>query len=363
MKKLRKLFVFMFAIILMPIMMLMVIFGGTGSNSHDDINSPASLSPYVESYRSYVTEVAENEDIKEYVALILAVMQVESNGQGTDPMQSSEGAFNKLYPNTPNGIKDPYYSITCGIKELKDCLKKASVSSAKDTEKIKVALAGYNFGPGFITWIERHGGKWSLELAQEYSDKMAKELGWSVYGDPPYVTKVLNYYMSNNTDYIIGDGDFVLPMKGATITSGFGHRDLNYDFADYHYGIDFDGGYGSNIYAPINARVYAISDQCDPDGGYLGNMCPMDNHANGGGNYVQLEVKYKGKLLYITMCHMSKIYVQKGQEVKQGEAVGAQGHSGNSTAAHLHFEIHEGTPNALGTMEGVIDPMGLMLGK
>ena len=60
---------------------------------------------------------------------------------------------------------------------------------------------------------------------------------------------------------------------------------------------------------------------------------------------------------------MPKVYVQKGQEVKQGEAVGAQGHSGNSTAAHLHFEIHEGTPNALGTMEGVIDPMGLMLGK
>lgn len=365
MKILRKFFISMFVFILLPCIMLMVVIGG-GSNSasNDTIFSPATLSPYVESYRSYVIDVAKQENMEEYVELILSVMQVESNGEGLDPMQASEGAYIKLYPKQPNGIRDPYYSIRCGIKELKNSLKESSVKSPDDLERIKVALAGYNFGTGFIYWIDERGGKWSLEASMEFSDIMAKKMGWNSYGDPPYANKVMNYYVkSSNDDFIIGEGDFIMPMKNAVITSEFGNRNLDYDFSNFHYGLDIDGGYGSNIYAPIRAKVYAVSNRCDPNGGYLGNTCPADNHANGGGNYVQLEVQYNGKLLYITMCHMATVYVSVGQEVKQGQAIGQQGHSGNSTASHLHFEVHEGTPNGLGSLDGVIDPMQLLLGK
>ncbi len=50
--------------------------------------------PPVRSYRSKVEPEAANYDMSDYVDLILALMMQESSGQGTDVMQSSEGAYN-----------------------------------------------------------------------------------------------------------------------------------------------------------------------------------------------------------------------------------------------------------------------------
>ena len=80
-----------------------------------------------ESYRSDVEQVAAKYDMSAYVDLILALMMQESSGQGTDVMQSSEGAYNTQYPQTPNGITDVDYSIACGIQELKYQAEKPSV--------------------------------------------------------------------------------------------------------------------------------------------------------------------------------------------------------------------------------------------
>ena len=78
--------------------------------------------------------------MSDYVDLILAVMMQESSGQGTDPMQSSEGAYNTRYPQQPNGITDPSYSISCGIQELKYALEKAVCTGPTDLSKIRLAL-------------------------------------------------------------------------------------------------------------------------------------------------------------------------------------------------------------------------------
>ena len=77
-----------------------------------------------EGYRSKVETEAANYDMSDYVDLILALMMQESSGQGTDVMQSSEGAYNTKYPQVPNGITDVDYSISCGIQELKYALNK-----------------------------------------------------------------------------------------------------------------------------------------------------------------------------------------------------------------------------------------------
>ena len=49
--------------------------------------------------------------MQEYVELVKAVMMQESGGQGNNPMQSSQGSFNTKYPQKPDGITDPEYSI------------------------------------------------------------------------------------------------------------------------------------------------------------------------------------------------------------------------------------------------------------
>ena len=61
-------------------------------------------------------------------------------------------------------------------------------------EHIKLALQGYNYGPGYITWAVSHYGGYSAANAAEFSDLQAARLGWRRYGDKEYVPHVLRYY-------------------------------------------------------------------------------------------------------------------------------------------------------------------------
>lgn len=147
----------------------------------------------VEAYRATVTQLAAQYGMSDYVNLILAVMQQESGGRGGDPMQAAEGPFNTRYPHEPNGITDPAYSIQCGIQELHQDLQLAGCTGPTDTADIALALQGYNFGSGFISWAKSRGG-YTLANAQAFAQAEASSLGWSSYGDPYYVPHVLRYY-------------------------------------------------------------------------------------------------------------------------------------------------------------------------
>lgn len=109
-------------------------------------------------------------------------------------MQAAEGSFNQRYPHEPNSIKDPEYSIECGVQELKAALISAEVKSPIDMENIKLALQGYNFGNGYISWARSKYGGYSYANAVEFSAQQAQRLGWSSYGDTQYPAHVLRYY-------------------------------------------------------------------------------------------------------------------------------------------------------------------------
>lgn len=177
------------------ILVIVILFGGilcmTGG---DNSNTVSPVSAEVQAYEPVIRQYANQYGIPEYVELIKAVMMQESGGRGLDPMQSSEGGFNTRYPREPNGITDPDYSISCGVQELKAALDNAGVESPIDMEHIKLALQGYNFGNGYISWAKSNYGGYSLANATEFSDMKAAELGWSNYGDKQYVPHVLRYY-------------------------------------------------------------------------------------------------------------------------------------------------------------------------
>lgn len=155
-----------------------------------------NLSGNVESNRQMVAQLAGQYGMQNYVNLILAVMQQESGGRGSDPMQAAEGPYNTKYPHKPNGITDPSYSIRCGIQELKASLQLAGCTSPTDTGTISLALQGYNFGSGFILWAKARGG-YSEANAIAFSQMEATKLGWSSYGDVKYVQHVLRYYKNS----------------------------------------------------------------------------------------------------------------------------------------------------------------------
>lgn len=155
-------------------------------------NTPVSAE--VEAYDPLIRQYASQHGIPEYVELIKAVMMQESGGRGNDPMQASECGYNTRYPNTPNGITDPEYSIDVGIQNLADCLNAAEVENPVDMEHIKLALQGYNFGNGYISWAKNNYGGYSYANAVEFSAIQAERLGWDSYGDTQYVAHVLRYY-------------------------------------------------------------------------------------------------------------------------------------------------------------------------
>ncbi|MFG2057687.1 M23 family metallopeptidase [Micromonospora sp. NPDC048930] len=110
---------------------------------------------------------------------------------------------------------------------------------------------------------------------------------------------------------------WVIPMKGATITSCYGQR-----WGTLHAGIDFAMPAGTPIHAAAAGTVVKAGDAGD---GY-GNSVFIDHH-NG----------------YLThYAHQSRLIVEVGQKVSAGQVIGYEGATGDATGPHLHFEVHKG---------------------
>lgn len=157
--------------------------------------SLTGVSDEVLQYEASVKKACKDAGISQFSTVMLAMMQQESSGLGTDVMQCSECPFNTEYDNTPNAIEDPEYSIQVGAEYFAYCLKEAGCKRIKNTERLKIALQDYNFGNSYATWVLENYGLYSVENATEFSLMMQNTLGWSSYGDPEYVDHVLRYYI------------------------------------------------------------------------------------------------------------------------------------------------------------------------
>ena len=174
-------------------------FGDTSTKSYEPVSAE------VNAYTPIITKYAKVHGIPEYVELIKAVMMQESGGRGLDPMQCAESGYNTKYPNVPNGITDPEYSIDIGVKTLAKSLEAAGVENPIDMDRIRLALQGYNYGNGYISWAIRRDGGYTVENAIIFSDEQAEKHGWSGYGDKQYVAHVLRYYPYGHYNYGIGN--------------------------------------------------------------------------------------------------------------------------------------------------------------
>ncbi len=109
------------------------------------------------------------------------------------------------------------------------------------------------------------------------------------------------------------------PVHGE-ITAGFGERrDPFSGEAAFHPGVDIAAPYGS----PVRASADGIVLQAGRGEPGYGNAVLID-HGSG------LETFY---------CHLSKIDVIEGQEVRQGQVIGGIGTTGRTTGPHLHYEV------------------------
>lgn len=186
------------------ILIMGIVSSVTGDNSQNGAYNYAAGGGFpdsVEAYRPLITNLCEEYNSKpeelnlsDYVNAMLALIQVESGGTGTDPMQASECGYNKKYAHSPNAIKDAEYSCRCGVQYARDAFIKFGVEGPVDFERLAVAVQGYNFGiDGWYAWISSRGGKYSVALAQEYSDT---KMPAGAKGTPTHGQKFLTAYQN-----------------------------------------------------------------------------------------------------------------------------------------------------------------------
>lgn len=115
-----------------------------------------------------------------------------------------------------------------------------------------------------------------------------------------------------------GPGTFAWPVSG-TITSPFGWRSNPFGGApEFHQGLDIAAPTGTTLTASAGGTVL------------------MAQWYGGYGNYILID---DGGGYSTGYGHLSAFYVSAGQQVKQGQAIGAVGCTGECTGPHVHFEI------------------------
>ena len=282
-------------------------------------NAGASVSAEVLRYEEWIRKYAEQYGISEYFHLICAIMMAESGGRVADVMQSSECPYNTKYPNKPNAIDDPEYSIDCGVHYLADCLQSAGALSPADTGKISLALQGYNFGNGYISWALQNYGGYTEANALEFSEMMKKKMGWNTYGNPRYVQDVLKYIVP------VGNGKWGSPFVGknwlTAVTSEFGNRidPINGQAGAYHTGLD--------IAYPTGTPINAVGD---------GVVLVAAETNNGYGKHIEID---HGNGVITLYGHCNALFVAEGQRVVKGQVIGEVGTTGRVTGPHLHIEF------------------------
>lgn len=119
------------------------------------------------------------------------------------------------------------------------------------------------------------------------------------------------------------------PIPDAEVTQGFGPSPYSIEpavggYAHFHTGIDLEGPPRALVLAAAGGVVTEViaSVETGPRGGY--------------GTYVVIN---HGRGLTTLYGHLASTLVHKGQSVRQGQAIGRQGSTGNSTGPHLHFEV------------------------
>ncbi|TRD12736.1 M23 family peptidase [Erythrobacter insulae] len=113
----------------------------------------------------------------------------------------------------------------------------------------------------------------------------------------------------------------VAPVPGQ-ISSRFGmrrHPILGY--RRMHSGMDFRARRGTPIVAVTDGTVSSAG--------------------RAGGCGIAVKLKHGGNLS-TRYCHMSRMSVQRGQQVRRGQVIGYVGSTGLSTGPHLHYEMYRG---------------------
>lgn len=130
-------------------------------------------------------------------------------------------------------------------------------------------------------------------------------------------------------------GSLAMPMKGV-LTQGYGNTGFTSLGYSFHNGLDIAAPAGTPIYAAQDGTVSS----CDTGEASYGNWCTVKHNIT----------TTNGPVCLITLyAHMRQFKVRPGQTVQQGDLIGYEGNSGNTTRLlygsdrgyHVHFSVFD----------------------
>ena len=123
--------------------------------------------------------------------------------------------------------------------------------------------------------------------------------------------------MEQDANYIKSNVNFIKPVNG-TISSMFGLRNpTTSTVPKNHTGTDIAAVTGTKVVAATDGTVIVSTNKGDF------------------GKHLKIQIND----IVIVYAHCNKLYVKKGDEIKQGQEIAEVGSTGNTTGPHLHFEI------------------------
>jgi len=207
-----------------------------------------------------------------------------------------------------------------------------------DKKKVKVTKEGFFvFGLGrdrkydVVISIDKNGEKKKIVkkvLKRKYNIQRIDGLDEKKVTPPEEVyerikkeNKLIASARTINSDLVFFKNKFTLPIKNAIITGVYGsQRILNGKPKWPHYGLDFAAEEGTEIKAMLDGVVTLVEQDLYYTGGTL-----IFDHGHG---------------ISTLYMHMKKLFVKKGQKVKQGEIIGTVGSTGRATGAHLDIRLN-----------------------
>lgn len=140
-------------------------------------------------HKSTIIKYMKEYDIPEnYLPYILAQATQESYGKDPDIFKASESKYNGQM----GMIKTAEESIEHTMKRWRQIID--SIEKKGLTFSVELILQTYNFGDGYLDWVAKNGGAYTIQNAKSFSNYMLSN-GWkySVYGDPEYIPHIYRY--------------------------------------------------------------------------------------------------------------------------------------------------------------------------
>lgn len=241
---------------------------------------------------------------------------------------------------------DPIAGIQAQGRYLKD-LRSAVQGLKTDTDPQRLVFAAYNAGPGNVL---KYAGIPPFRETQSYVTKIY-DLAQRVYSAD---------CASNLAVFLRpGTGTWTHPLPHSRLTSGYGRRacpagaSCN-QWTTFHYGLDFSTGQGratgrgATVVAPTPLRITVVQELTPGYGSRIMARCLLE----------------PGYIFDFHHFAVGSMLVHPGQEVEAGTPLGIEGSTGNSTAAHLHFQIIKPESNEQRMIHAdTIDPMPILIEK